>query len=743
MRQVSNHGPGSGENASESGAVTYPFDPWRIVRRALVGRYRLACFFGLIVGGMGAVIGWALSTPIYKSEGMIRIASSAPQLGDESDAAHPMAMFDAYLQSQQIVLTSRDVLESAVTDKAWLALGRKASPLDIQLLANNLKVEFKPHTDYLRVYFTDHDAATAAAGVRAVINSYEKTFIAQQANQRHHRLNVLEDRRATLTKRLEKLESDLRARVSQTGGSELESLQFLEMKAIKIDSALADVRHAIATAPRGSNPLVPMDGHQPTLAQMAATDSLLRGYLAAQAKRDDEVSRLRGIYGEEHPKLVEAREAAQRGQDQIDEYFRLTRAQPNTLKTEEASLLAQQEKIKKEMIAQGADRFGLDRLRVDEDALRKDLADITRKLEAIDTEELLGGRLTVMSRGDVPLMPLLNRNLRDAAVGFVGGFICPGAILVICSLVRPRYRSCIQAASELADLVPMFTSVLKLKEDLATSTGSRATARSVHQMRVKLCSTAKDRTSSVYMVTSAGSGEGKTTLALSLGASFAAAGFRTLIIDADMAGRGATIGLGVEGLPGLREAAECGTLKDHVRGTPDGLCILPTGADDQFNAYAIPQAAIEHLIEEAREMFQVVILDTGAVFNCIEASMLAPWSDGVLFVVARGQRESLVEQSLQHLASLEAKLVGVVFNGAHASDYERAMRTKAPENFFNRAQVAKPIANGPTVITGFGPVVDSVVSSLPIKQVGEFELLYQSPTNTPIPPPAPPVKEAA
>lgn len=741
MRQASPHGPGTGELASESGAVKYPFDPWRIVRRALIGRYRLACCLGLIVGGMGAVIGWAMSAPVYRSEGMIRIAAAAPQLTDDSEQAHSMPMFDAYLQSQQIVLTSRDVLEMAVMDKAWQALGRKASPMDVQLLANNLKVEFRPHTDYLRVYFTDPDAATAAAGVRSVINAYEKTFATQQTEQRHQRLKVLEDRRTALTGRLDKLEGDLRARMSEMAGGDSESLQYNALRAIKIDSALAEVRRAIAAAPKTSRIAPPNPGQTPTLAQLAAVDPVLRGYLDAQVKREEEVARLRVVYGDEHPKLVQAKLAAQRGQEQIDEYYRLAHSEPDSLKAEEASLVAQQEALKKEMIAQGADRFGMDRLRLEEDTLHKDLADISRKLESLDTEEVLGGRLTVMNRGDVPLSPLLNRNMRDAAAGFIAGFLCPGAILVLSSLVRPRYRSCIQAASELADLVPMFTSVLKLKETLSTSTGSRATARSVHQMRVKLTAAARDRKSSVYMVTSAGSGEGKTNLALSLGASFAASGFRTLVIDADLAGRGATIGLGVEGLPGLREAAECGSLREHVRGTPDGLCILPTGADEQFNAYAIPQAAIEHLIEEAREMFQVVILDTGAVFNCIEASMLAPWADGVLFVVARGQRESLVEESLQHLASLDAKLLGVVFNGAHQADYERTMKTKSPENFFNRSQVAKPVANGPTVITGFGPVVDSVVSSLPLKQVGEFELLYQNPGT--IPPAEPPMNQAA
>ena len=539
------------------------------------------------------------------------------------------------------------------------------------------------------------------------------------------------------------MEADVRSRVGQLGAGGNETLQFSAMQAMKLDSALSEVRRTLAAAAKagGNNQASSLPQRAPSLVQMASADPILRGYVEAQARWEEEVARLRAIYGDEHPQLIRAQQAAQRGQVRIDEYSRLAHAQPDSLRAEEASLVAQQESLKQEMIAQGADRFGLDRLRSEEDTLRKDLAEVTRKIETMDTEEVLGGRLGVMSRGDVPLAPLLNRRLRDAAAGFVAGFLCPIAILVLGSLVRPRYRSCLQAANELAERVPMFTAMLKLQETHSTSKGSRATARCVHQMRVKLSSTTRDRKSSVYLVTSAGSGEGKTNLALSLGASFAACGFRTLVIDADLAGRGATIGLGVEGLPGLREAAECGTLRDHIRGTREGLCILPTGADDQFGAYAVPQAAVERLIEEARSLFQVIIIDTGAVFNCIEASMLAPWADGVLFVVARGQREALVEQSLQHLASLDAKLVGVVFNGAKQADFERAMRSGTPENFFNRQPVAKPTASGPSVITGFGPVVDSVVSSLPLKQVGEFELLYQNPSA--LPPQPSPVPKAA
>ena len=129
---------------------------------------------------MGAIVGWSFSAPQYRGEGMVRIASVTPQLMEDSEQGRPMAMFDAYLQSQQILLTSRSLLELAVKDPAWQALGRKASPDDVLTLSNNVKIEYKPRTDYLRIFNTDSDPATAAAGVKALIGAYERAFVTQK-----------------------------------------------------------------------------------------------------------------------------------------------------------------------------------------------------------------------------------------------------------------------------------------------------------------------------------------------------------------------------------------------------------------------------------------------------------------------------------------------------------------------------------------------------------------------------------
>src|SRR4051794_760415 len=83
------------------GGAKAPFDPWRVVRRSLVGRYRFACWLGVWGAVVGCVLGWCSSPPVYRSEGLVRIASVLPQVMEETEQNRPMAMFDAYLQSQQ------------------------------------------------------------------------------------------------------------------------------------------------------------------------------------------------------------------------------------------------------------------------------------------------------------------------------------------------------------------------------------------------------------------------------------------------------------------------------------------------------------------------------------------------------------------------------------------------------------------------------------------------------------------
>src|SRR4051812_13937569 len=406
-----------------SADVPQTLDPLRAARRALTGRFRLAIVLGLWCALIGAPLGWYSTAPVYRSEGLVRIASVLPQGVEETEQNRPMGMFDAYLQSQQMLLGSRGLTEMALQDEAWQSLGRKQSAGDSQMFANNLKVEFKSRTDYLRIFYTDADPAVAAAAVRSLINSYEKVYQGQQGELQRQRLKVLEDRRTALRARLDAIESDIQARVNERGVMNLEPLHSSAVQqALKLATSLTEVRRALTLAQMPA-PLPiskPQDAPQAaapgimlTARQIAMNDPVLRSYMEAQARREEELLKLQASYGDAYPTVIRAKQAIELGQDQIDEYaqtWREMRAMaaanplaavdksgklpmpaktPEALRIEEAGLVALQGQVKQEMVTLGAERLRMDRLKADEESARKELAEVTRRMGAIDAEEAL------------------------------------------------------------------------------------------------------------------------------------------------------------------------------------------------------------------------------------------------------------------------------------------------------------------------------------------------------------------
>ena len=69
-----------------------------------------------------------------------------------------------------------------------------------------------------------------------------------------------------------------------------------------------------------------------------------------------------------------------------------------------------------------------------------------------------------------------------------------------------------------------------------------------------------------------------------------------------------------------------------------------------------------------------------------------------------------------------------MFNGADRNDYDRATQASAAKNFFDRSRVYRRPPTRSNFATGFGPLTDSVLASLPAQQAEAFELLYKNPS---------------
>ncbi|MBS5089098.1 MAG: tyrosine-protein kinase [Streptococcus lutetiensis] len=170
----------------------------------------------------------------------------------------------------------------------------------------------------------------------------------------------------------------------------------------------------------------------------------------------------------------------------------------------------------------------------------------------------------------------------------------------------------------------------------------------------------------VIALTSAQPGEGKSTTSTNLAISFAKAGFRTLLIDAD-----------------TRNSVMSGTFKSNERyqgltsflsgnaelsdvicdTSIDNLMILPAGQVPPNPTSLIQNDNFKSMIETVRGLYDYVIIDTPPLGLVIDAAILAHHSDASLLVVKAGaDKRRTVTKLKEQLKQSGSVFLGVILN---------------------------------------------------------------------------------
>ena len=173
--------------------------------------------------------------------------------------------------------------------------------------------------------------------------------------------------------------------------------------------------------------------------------------------------------------------------------------------------------------------------------------------------------------------------------------------------------------------------------------------------------------SRIILVTSPTPGDGKSTVTanLALTLSFATTN-KILLIDGDMRRGGLHRLFGLEGEPGLAEVlggqAEWRKVVQPTR--YKNLFFLSAGEPTGHPGELIFSAACENLMEDLRQEFEVVIIDTAPVLAVDDTPSLAPKVDGTLVLYRAGRTSCrLMRNTLEALYSRNAKVLGIIFNG--------------------------------------------------------------------------------
>ena len=171
----------------------------------------------------------------------------------------------------------------------------------------------------------------------------------------------------------------------------------------------------------------------------------------------------------------------------------------------------------------------------------------------------------------------------------------------------------------------------------------------------------------VIGVVSAMPGEGKSTTAANFAALLASSGKRTLLIDADLRNPGLTRMLRNPPQQGLVEAV-LGEVPwaSAVKIDPiTKLAILPVLPNDHLmhTSELLASQGMFNLMENARKMFDYIVVDLAPLGPVIDAKAFAPQVDGFLFVTEWGSTPtSVVRDLLNSEPQIKSKILGVILN---------------------------------------------------------------------------------
>ncbi|MEM7293616.1 MAG: polysaccharide biosynthesis tyrosine autokinase, partial [Pseudomonadota bacterium] len=351
----------------------------------------------------------------------------------------------------------------------------------------------------------------------------------------------------------------------------------------------------------------------------------------------------------------------------IDTQYRLDRDHVDTLRQAVRDGKREIEEI-------GEKSFELSQLQRDVDANRK-LYDtfFTRYRETNETRNLDTASAQIVEQAVVPLEPSNPNKKLILTLAFSGALV----ISVVIALLREIFDSSIDTVGGLERIesklgVPLIGIVPLLKNDEGNSSLSLSRlqgnhysvfSESIRRIASSILIGPVRKRSQVIVVSSSVPSEGKSTTAMNLAFELSK-NERVLLIDADL--RKPTVHKVLrlkDHLYGLSDALRGDhSLSDAIRSNAVScLDVMTAGGVVEEIQRLLSSDSLRQLVNEAREQYDRVIIDTPPVHAVSDALHLSEVGDSVIYAVKSNETEmKLVEKGIEQFKSVDADIHGVV-----------------------------------------------------------------------------------
>ncbi len=675
----------------------------KVVHRLLRGRYVITVTLALVMAVLGAMAGWTSTVPKFKTQGLVQIRSYVDPTLSAVPGTGAMPYVHEFVQAQSLLFRNQRIVDRVMSTTGWRELKLDASPTTSELVKDTLEVSVSPQSrEIITVECVHPERQFTRVVVEEAIRAYMLIY-SSASGIPESMVQTLRQEDEAIVARIRALEQRIADEASEFGSDNLQK-EIESKQEMKIRLAEDIERYKIQRTMMESRPSTGGGADQPlpkTPREIAVYDPKMREKLQRLDDAESHLEKLRRAqYGEESVPMRNARRAAIAAQAEVDEYASKWQerriptpagtsvAGPTTgtetleeIDVKLAGLERRHEALLGELRALTAKNHEIAALKRDLRQQEQQMASIRERLESFRIEgrslaaDKDANRINVISYGETPLSPTVDKRKQLAAAGFVLGGGIPVALMLLIGLVDRRLRYSDDTTEPTTGFhAPLLGILPVLPKDLDDDDQRATAAHCVHQIRLLLQLTATQTGARVFAVTSPTAGDGKTSLTLALGMSFAASGSRTLMIDFDTVGTGLSSSLDIRGVPGVVDAIRSGDVGASTHPTQvERLWLMPSTPGDDVHVARFSASGVGRFIEQVRDQYDVVLVDTGPILGSLEAALVGSRADAMVLVVGRGQHHGYVKRAIDQINAVGGRLVGLVFNRASGGDFRRSV----------------------------------------------------------------------
>jgi capsular exopolysaccharide synthesis family protein len=675
----------------------------------------------ILLSGIGAALVLSFFKPVYEAKFRLEVdPSNYIVFADVRQSAPEL------IELQKAIMFSNSVLEKVVADKTVASVPMISQAKDpVNVLRTKVKIAASAGNRLMDVRFQDADPKTAAAVVNTLVDEYLRSRRSiEQIRTSNQERNVL----AALAKAesevegakqrvrdlsLQAVKTDTVIGESESGRVDTSYLDDLRMKRMELNSQMSVLQLNLAELKAAYDRDVELEKSElaSTNRTVEISDEMLDKDIVVMtsfALLEDARVKLKDLelntsVGQKNPIFVNVK----RRVDFLEkEYGRLRESRRKELSERgSTSNLVDRRKSIVELEGQIAG------MRIEKDVMESQTKDYLTSLKqasatgvdlqfaTADLEEWNDIRSTVhqrrvklqterdatdsvreLERAIPPRLPVEELPTKQILMASAAGFGIPFLLGFLMELRSRKVddahhlesRSRLSVLGEIST-IPVAATGKLTKKRRSHARELRLFEESVDSLSTTLTLREDLRNCRVFTITSALSGEGKTSVSCQLVVSLArSTGSKVLLIDGDLRapdvhhvfGRPMTAGL-VGYLNGTDE------WRDLVdRDWNDSIHLLTSGYLKGSPHRLLSNGRFEKLIEEARQEYDYIVLDTPPVLPASEALLFAKVADAVLMCALRDKSriEQLV-QAYQRLESSGCKVAGSVLSGVPVREY--------------------------------------------------------------------------